>query len=353
MADALTGAQTDSGAEMTTDFLGRPLPISFKSQPALPQVGGGPASLAATASPSVAGSGVLAPPTSFGDVAKSIDRGPGMEQGGDGGPGGSSSEGSPGAAVGGQGSFPEFSVQSGPFGLSGNPFGITGTIGKEGGTQLGLTLGPGTISPSLRTGNPAVDSVLNLAGKEGLAQAGLPSSLTAGLLSALTHAPQVVGLISQALTSLGNPLSLAALAHAIASMAPGSVASLQHALELGLVENPETIAAVLSGAAQGPTYGGVQAPSGVLGQYGGLNMSPSFYAGFPQAPQMLGREDVPEGPPAAPTAEGPGISGAPPGGAIGQGNPTGLGEGVGPGGVSGPPGDTGPGVGPGDAAGDF
>src|SRR5439155_7363689 len=78
--------------------------------------------------------------------------------------GDTSGEGAPSDSVGGQGGFPSFSTQAGMFGLSGSPFGLTGTLGAPGGPQFGLTVGPGTISPSFSaghiTGHPEGDRAL-------------------------------------------------------------------------------------------------------------------------------------------------------------------------------------------------
>jgi len=162
------------------------------------------------------------------------------------------------------------------FGLSGSPFGLTGTLGAPGGPQFGLTVGPGTLSPSFSaghvTGNPQVDTALNAAlsagGKQGLAALGLPSSVTASFLSALTHAPQLVGFIGGLISAMGTPFSLVSLAHSIASLSPTSVASLQAALADPNPESQVSLAqalGIMSGAQMGPTYGGPQAPSPTRG----------------------------------------------------------------------------------------
>src|SRR5437660_116701 len=144
--------------QMIRDYLGRSSPAILSGQPSLP-TSAAPTPSTGPSGPSGKGvtgekpaTGLLAAPGgAVGDIS-----GTSATTGGD-----TSSEGTPSDSVGGQGGFPSFSTQAGMFGVSGNPFGITGTLGAPGGPQFGLTLGPGTISPSFSaghvTGNPEVD----------------------------------------------------------------------------------------------------------------------------------------------------------------------------------------------------
>jgi len=265
MPDAL-GLEQQQQQDSTTDYLGTKVPVSFKGQPTLPTGVGAPVTGGAGPS-TIAGSGVAPDaakgPNAFADFASQViptEMGGGAS--GAGGPG----EGSPVGDVG--GGLPGFSAQAGMFGVSGSPFGITGTFGVPGGPQAGLTVGPGTLSPSLSlgtiTGNKetdaAISAAVNQGGKQGMGFAGLPSALSAGLLSALTNAPQVVGLLGSALTMAGAPITMMSLANSLASLSPTSVISLQNALNNPEAQiTPAQALALLSGGAKGPTQGGPQA----------------------------------------------------------------------------------------------
>jgi hypothetical protein len=202
--------------------------------------------------------------------------------------------------------------------VTGSPFGISGRAGPA---TLGV--GPTGVNAGVTarglTGNATVDAAIDQAISTGKGLAGIPTAISPALISALTHAPAMVGAVAGAMSLAGIPFSLIALAHTIASMSPTSVFSLQAALA---DPNPESqitaqqALAITLGGQMGPTIGGAQAPSGVPGQYGGFNLSPNFYAGFPQAVPTVptGREDAP---PDAPTGLGigegvPGISEAGP-----------------------------------------
>lgn len=315
MADMLGLDDQTKAEKATPDFLGNPAVTSFRGQPSLPSHIGAPASAASTGPQTIAGSGTAAVPPgvppSFGDLANMVI----PEQGGAGGTGpGSGEGGSLSPSVAGQGQF----------------------------TDLNLSLGPVSISPtgnvSLRTGNTLADTALNFGIGKGLGAAGLSTNIL-GTIAQLAQSP-MMGAVASAFNVAGIPLTLANIAHAIASMSPNSVASLQSALNQGLVENMDQIAAVLAGAAQGPQFGGPQ-PIGILamdnpvsspavnstpspsGTFGGPNSAPATLSDITLSPTfaalanaITGRGDQPD---AGPTGPGPG--GVGPG--AGQGGPTG------------------------------